>query len=313
MRCMTRTGLSLRRPAGRGDVLEPWESDSGAWKTASEDRKGRHMRVLEEFDASTEAVVNPAHVVKPVPGMPRVVVSCFAWETFERMVSGFGGTKIGETREANMVIPVYQTSLKGTPVGMYLSPVGAPACVSTAEEVFAMGAETILLFGTCGVLDGSIGDCSIVIPDRAVRDEGTSYHYMPASDEILVNPRYMDIFTQMLDSLGCHYAVGKTWTCDGIYRETREKVARRKASGCISVEMECSAMAALARFREREVFQFFYAADNLDGETWDIRSLDNEARLDDKDRIAGLAMELAVRVAGVKGKNSMGLSDKTTR
>ena len=48
------------------------------------------MRVLEEFDASTEAVVNPAHVVKPVPGMPRVVVSCFAWETFERMVSGFG-------------------------------------------------------------------------------------------------------------------------------------------------------------------------------------------------------------------------------
>lgn len=85
------------------------------------------------------------------------------------------------------------------------------------------------------------------------------------------------------------------------------------ASGCISVEMECLAMAALARFREREVFQFFYAADNLDGETWDIRSLDNGARLDDKDRIAGLAMELAVRVAGVKGKNSMGLSDKTTR
>ena len=56
-------------------------------------------------------------------------------------------------------------------------------------------------------------------------------------------------------------------------------------------------MAALARFRDKEVFQFFYAADNLDGEAWDIRSLENGVNLTEKDRIAGLAMELAVRVA----------------
>lgn len=55
-------------------------------------------------------------------------------------------------------------------------------------------------------------------------------------------------------------------------------------------------MAALARFRDKEVFQFFYAADNLDGEVWEIRSLENEVNLTEKDRIAGLAMELAVRV-----------------
>lgn len=255
------------------------------------------MGVLEEFDHSRQAVVNPADVVRPVPGMPEVVVSCFARETFERVTARFGGVKIGETRVANMVVPVYKTNYKGASIGMYMSLVGAPACVSTAEEVFAMGAKTLILFGTCGVLDRSIEDCSLIIPDRAVRDEGTSYHYAPASDEIQVNPRYMETFTGLLEELDCKYIVGKTWTTDGIYRETRDKVNRRRQSGCVCVDMECSAMAAMAGFRGKELFQFFYAADNLDGETWDIRGLDNEVNLTGKDRVAGLAMELAVRVA----------------
>ena len=255
------------------------------------------MIILEEFDESKEAVVNPTDWIKPVPGMPRVVVSCFAKETFERMVSGFNGERIGETREANMVIPVYKTVCKGIPVGMYMSAVGAPACVSVAEEIFAMGAEVIILFGTCGVLDKEIEDCSILIPDSALRDEGTSFHYVPASEEIAVNPRYREDFEEILQELGCKYTLGKTWASDGIYRETRRKMARRKEAGCICVDMECSAMAALARFRDKEVFQFFYAADNLDGEAWDIRSLENGVNLTEKDRIAELAMELAVRVA----------------
>lgn len=258
------------------------------------------MGILEEFDDSRQAVVNPTDLIRPVPDMPEVVVSCFARETFDRMAEGFGGVRIGETREANMVIPVYRTSFQGASIGMYMSPVGAPACVSTAEEIFAMGAETIILFGTCGVLERSIEDCSVIIPDRAVRDEGTSYHYMPASDEIPVNPRYMETFTEILRELGCRYTIGKTWTSDGIYRETRKKVERRRQSGCVCVEMECSAMAAMAGFRGKEVFQFFYAADNLDGEVWDSRSLANEINLEGKDRIGKLAMELAVRVCSLR-------------
>ena len=255
------------------------------------------MVILEEFDDNTQAVVNPTDVITPIPGMPKVAVSCFARETFERMVNRFGGVKIGETRQANMVIPVYRASLGGVFAAMFLSPVGAPACVSAAEEIFAMGAETMILFGTCGVLDRSIEDCSIIIPHSALRDEGTSYHYAPPSDEIPVNSRYMETFTGILRELGCHYTTGKTWTSDGIYRETRDKVNRRRQSGCICVDMECSAMAAMARFRGKELFQFFYAADNLDGEAWEIRSLDNEVNLEGKDRAADLAMELAVRVA----------------
>jgi len=74
-------------------------------------------------------------------------------------------------------------------------------------------------------------------------------------------------------------------------------VKRRKEQGCICVDMKCSANAAVAAFRGKELLQFFYAADNLDAEKWDARSLRNTDKLDEKDRVAMLALEAAVRIA----------------
>lgn len=68
------------------------------------------------------------------------------------------------------------------------------------------------------------------------------------------------------------------------------------------VDMECASCAAVAQFRGKEVLQFFYAADNLDSEEWDARSLSNNAMVEEKDRIALLALELAVRIAKKKGE-----------
>lgn len=145
-------------------------------------------------------------------------------------------------------------------------------------------------------MDADIRDCSIIIPNAAVRDEGTSFHYAPASDEIKVNIKYQDEFIEILKRYKCTYTVGKVWTTDAIYRETREKVNKRKENGCICVDMECSAVAALAAFREKEVFHFFYAADNLDHDEWDARSVANSTNVLEKDRIALLAMELAAKL-----------------
>ncbi len=249
--------------------------------------------VLKEFDENKQAVINPDNLIAPVEGMPKTAVTCFSKETFQRMLEVFLGEKIAKTMVANMEIPVYKTSYKGIELALFMSDVGAPACVAALEDVFAMGAERIVMFGTCGVLDSAIEDCSIIIPNAAVRDEGTSFHYAPPSDEIEVNAKYIGAFREMLDQIGCSYTVGKTWTTDGIYRETRAKVAKRKEAGCICVDMECAAVAALAQFRGRDVFQFFYAADNLDGENWDIRSLSNLAKLSEKDKVALLAMDFA--------------------
>ena len=165
------------------------------------------------------------------------------------------------------------------------------------EEVYALGVEKVVVFGSCGVLDRDIEDCAIIIPNAAVRDEGLSYHYVPASDEMAVNLKYIPEFTAILDEVGLGYRIGKTWTTDAIYRETRAKMERRKAMGCVCVEMECSAMAAVAQFREKELFQFLYAADNLDGEKWDKRSLSDEVKFEEKDMFAQLALELAAKIS----------------
>ncbi|WP_310604156.1 nucleoside phosphorylase [Anaerosporobacter sp.] len=256
--------------------------------------------ILEEFDKNQSAVLNAFDIIKPVEGFPKIAVSCFARFTFDRLLNELGAVQITSIYTANMENPVYKANYRGIEVALFMSSVGAPACVGAIEELFAMGTEKLILFGTCGVLDASISECSVIIPDRAMRDEGTSFHYAPSSDEIAVNPKYIDLFTDILDKHGCKYHTGKVWTTDAVYRETRDKVNMRKEQGCICVDMECSAVAALAQFREKEIFHFFYAADNLDAEEWDARSLSNETNPLEKDKIATLAMELAVAIMDVE-------------
>lgn len=252
--------------------------------------------ILNQFDPNKTAVINPDDLVRKRDDMPTVAVTCFSKETFRRMVDRFGGTKVTVRSLANLDITVYETLYKDAKVTLFLSPVGAPACALLLEDIFALGVQRAVMFGTCGVLDKSIEDCSIIIPDKAVRDEGTSYHYAQASDEIDVNVKYTEEFIGILKDFGCSYTKGKVWTTDAFYRETREKMKVRKEQGCICVDMECSAVAAVAKFREKEVFQFFYAADNLDEDQWDMRSLENGDKLDEKDKAALLAMELAAKI-----------------
>ena len=129
-----------------------------------------------------------------------------------------------------------------------------------------------------------------------IKDEGTSFHYAPPGDGIVVNPKYRETFAQVLAAHNCTWTEGKVWTTDALYRETADKVRRRKEQGCVCVDMECSAVAALAQFRGKEFFQFFHGADSLDGEAWDRRGLGSRYDLTEKDKIALLALELAVRL-----------------
>ncbi len=252
--------------------------------------------ILHEFDENRRAVINPEDCVKPVEGFPKVVVTCFAYTTFDRLVEQTGAKAIDSIHIAHMDAPVYAAEYKGKRIALAQCCVGAPASCAILEDLFAKGAEKAVVFGTCGVLDKEIGDCSVIIPDMAMRDEGTSYHYAPPGDEIAVNKKYGAAFRELLEEIGCKYTVGKVWTTDAAYRETRDKVQRRKESGCVCVDMECSAVAALCDFRGKDALHFFYAADNLDGEKWDKRSLGNEENLLVKDRIALLAMEMAARM-----------------
>lgn len=249
--------------------------------------------ILEEYDLNQRAVINASDVVEKMDEMPRVAVTCFSHVTCQRLVDELEGEEIARVGMANIIIPIYKAKYNDIEVALFNSPVGAPSCIAIHEDLYVMGVEKMVVFGTCGVLEKEIEDCSIIIPDSAVRDEGTSYHYAPSSEEIVVNSKYKDTFIEIIKGHKVSYVTGKVWTTDACYRETRDKVNRRKERGCIAVDMECSAVTALADFRGKEVFHFFYAADNLDNDNWDKRSLANSENLVEKDRIALLAMEMA--------------------
>lgn len=253
--------------------------------------------LLHEFDPQETAIFNPSMVFDLIEGMPKVAVSCFSFVTFERMVAMFPQAEVIATMKcASQRFPVYKVRYREVELALYMSGVGAPSCVGQQEELYAMGAECLVLFGTCGVLDREIGDCAIILPDSAMRDEGTSYHYAPPSDEIAVNRRHAQLFRDLLEELQVSCVTGKCWTTDSMFRETREKTARRKEAGCVCVDMECASVAAVAQFRAREALHFFYAADNLDAQEWDARSLSNYDNLEAKDRIAAIALEAARRI-----------------
>lgn len=256
--------------------------------------------ILEEFDPSKSAVINPDMIVPKIPDFPEVTVSCFSKRIFANLMSFFTPEQIGESHSATSIVPIYRVEYKGKIFAMYQSFVGEPACAGLYEDIIAMGSRRLILFGCCGVLDKNIEDCGIIIPTKAIRDEGLSYHYAPASDMIDVNKKNREEFKEVLSEFGYPYVEGITWTTDACYRETRDKVNRRREQGAICVEMECAGMQALCDFRETEFFQFFYAGDNLDHSEWQPRSISGEARLDDKSKIALLAFELGLRIKGAK-------------
>ncbi len=258
------------------------------------------MLILEDFDPDSPAVIDPFRIHRQEKILPDTAISCFTGDMFrELLINICSEPAEAADYTAGMGRTVHTAIYKGKKLAVYLSPVGAPACAAALEDIYAMGVRKAIVFGTCGVLDRTVPDGSVIIPDSAVRDEGTSYHYAPPSDIIQVNPAYGDIFRKLLDQQGIPHRTGRVWTTDAVYRETRSKVEKRKKQGCLCVDMECSALAAVSQFRHRELFQFFYAADNLDADSWDARSLMPEKNRNRKSKIAELAAELAVSISDI--------------
>ena len=222
-----------------------------------------------EFDPDRKALINPEDHIKPIPGFPEICVMAFSDHIVEECLRRWGGKKIAQVTFCTGHVPVYRTAVNGVEVALSMPHVGGAAASGFIEEVWPLGGKCFVFFGAAGVLDRNIPLNSFILPTAAVRDEGLSYHYLPPSEEIALDPACVDACRGALESLGLPYTQGKTWTTDAFYRETPGKLARRKEQGCVSVEMECASLAAVARFRGVRFAQFFYTSDNLDGPVWD--------------------------------------------
>lgn len=245
-----------------------------------------------KFDKDKDAMINPSDMVEKVENMPETAVIFFDSKILEYFLKEYKYEEIKSTSIKKH--PVYKVNVNGKEIAVFLTGIGAPLCVALCEELCEMGVKNILMFGSCGVLT-DIKEASIIIPTSAVRDEGTSYHYAEASEEISLDKKYVDALINLCKSSNVDYVVGKTWSNDAFYRETRGKVAHMIGRGCVCVEMECSAMTAFARFRGVNFSQFFYAADSLAKEDWDVRIL-QDSNMNGEERALALALEWASKL-----------------
>lgn len=251
--------------------------------------------VFYEPKITSKAFINPADIIKPVDDFPEVCILTFSKKIIDQFASMKHTEVIASLTTANGVIPIYKIHYGGQDFAFCLSLVGAPACVSEFEELIALGAKKFIFFGCCGVLDDQQVQQKIIVPTAAVRDEGTSYHYIAPSEELTPDPESAEILKRCLTKCGYPYTFGKIWTTDAIYRETLDAIAERKNSGCVAVDMEYSALLAAAKYRNAPLIQFFYGADSLDNEVWQPRDLTNYG-LNGAEKYMALAFECGLEI-----------------
>ncbi|APX73007.1 nucleoside phosphorylase [Companilactobacillus allii] len=228
--------------------------------------------LLENFDAHGSEIIQPTQLFQPLNDFPKIIIATFFGDLFRKFVSDNKLEKIINLGSINGNMNVYRYHLDGIDLGIIMAPIGAPSCVARLEELNALGAKHFITFGTCGVLDSTIDRGQIVIPTTAIRDEGTSYHYQPASDEIAIDSASLAILRSTFIKNNISFEEGKTWSTDAFYRETTQKFVERKNAGCKFVDMETSAIFAWSKFRKVSAYPFFTTADNLDSSEWERRS-----------------------------------------
>ncbi|MDH7488203.1 MAG: nucleoside phosphorylase [Anaerolineae bacterium] len=223
-----------------------------------------------EFDPAREAVIHPSQVVKPADVPERCVV-CFFREVLLGLEQGGQARRVACMRSEIGEIPVYAVEVNGVRVAAFQPGVGAPLAAALLEEVIAIGCRKFIACGGAGVLRRDIAVGHLVVPTSAVRDEGTSYHYLPPGREVAASPEAVAAVERVLQRRGVPYLTGKTWTTDAPYRETPDKVRLRRAEGCLTVEMEAAAFFAVAQFRGVPFAQILYGGDDVSGLEWDPR------------------------------------------
>ena len=236
----------------------------------------KHAIPILEFDDNPQAVLMPTHEELDLK-LPKKCIYAFLEEEIDRYAQEIEAECVGEFVSATKTYPVYVMDYKREKVCLAQAPVGSAPAAQFMDWLIGYGVEKIISTGTCGVLT-NIEENAFLVPVRALRDEGTSYHYASPSRYMDVHVEAISAIEQVLEQLCIPYEEVMTWSTDGFYRETAEKVAYRKEEGCAVVEMECSALAAVAQLRGVVWGELLFTADSLaDLENYDSRDWGSEA------------------------------------
>jgi uridine phosphorylase len=154
--------------------------------------------------------------------------------------------------------PCYHTELftfeiGGRQAGIIGCAVGAPFAVLLAEELFASGCELLINLTSAGQITPIRKPPYFVVIDRALRDDGTSYHYAAPSDYSEADPSLVAMAARALERKDISAVTGASWTTDAPFRETEDAIAAARAKGILAVEMEAAALYAFAKAKGKQV------------------------------------------------------------
>ena len=207
---------------------------------------------------------------------PDKVILCYQGSFFDRVVATHGGRRSsGVFRKLHWL-----DEDRGIAIGNF--GIGAPVAALSLELLIAWGVRDFISIGTAGAIARGLQIGDLIGCDRAIRDEGTSYHYAPP--ERYSHPTDGGRFA------GKCQRVGTSWTLDAIFRHTREEIAAYQNEGVLTVEMEASALFTVARMRGVRIGAGFVISDLLSGEVWEPR-LHAEGVESGLDRLLQLALE----------------------
>ncbi len=221
-----------------------------------------------EYDDSTTAKLNPAHMIGAGFDTDKMVITFFP-EVIEKLLYE-GNIQQHSIIHGENPFTVYSFSAKPD-VLLTLGQMGCPACGGNLDLFNAMGIKKVMFCGGGGVLNKGIEVGQVLVVDGAIRDEGFSYQYIPASRVIYTNPSVIEKIISYLDKRKISYLRGLVWTTDAIFRETPDRIELRKKEGAQIVEMEQAGCIAVAQYRKFAYGALIYGGDDLSGNDWDER------------------------------------------
>lgn len=244
-----------------------------------------------EFDPERTAFIEPSALIDP-RDVPDACVVSFFGDVVERIAAERGAWQLVRNRWEDGPHPIWEIDLDGKRLAFFSPGVGAPLACGLLEVAIALGCRRFVVCGGAGALDRDLTLGHLVVVTSAIRDEGTSYHYLPPARVVDADEAVVRVLEETLDRHEVPWVTGRTWTTDGVYRETRGRIAARRGEGAITVEMEAASLLAVAQFRGVRLGQILYAGDDLSGAQWDGRGW--QSRDDIRTNLFWLAAQAAL-------------------
>lgn len=225
-----------------------------------------------DFDLNKKAVIEPGVENLQYKFHEKLLFAFVPDDEIKSFLDKHSHKTLGKFKTVSFRPKVYGVKINNQLITLCQAPVGASASTKFLDWLINYGVKQVLSVGNAGALD-NLPENTMFVPQEAIRGEGTSFYYKEPSKIIALDKNFVRRVENEIKNLGFQYEEGTTWTTDGFFRETPNQVLQAKKLGAKTVEMECSALAACAEFRNISFAQILFTADSLaDMDNYDKRN-----------------------------------------